>query len=257
MSSSQPVTSQVDTAPVDALSMSEALQRVANWAALRSSRVVCFCNVHSVVTCRRDAAFQSALSSADLRLPDGAPVAWMLRRLGKVGQSRVSGPDFMWAYFAQAARRGERVFLYGSTPSTLERLQDAIRRSFPGLVVAGAWSPPFRALSEEEDQAVTRLINESGANSVWVGLGCPTQERWMRAHRGSIHAVMLGVGAAFDFHAGVRPRAPGWMRQAGLEWLHRLASEPRRLWRRYLVTNSLFTALAARQLFVRALRRGG
>ena len=238
-------------APVDVLGWDDAVARIAAWAGQRVSRVVCICNVHSVVTARQDPAFAAALAQADLATPDGAPVAWMLRRLGHAGQARINGPDLMWRCCADAATRGTPVYLYGSTEEVLARLQQRLRAAFPALRIAGAASPPFRTLSADEDAAAVAAINASGAGVVWVSLGCPKQELWMHAHRGRVHAVMVGVGAAFDYHAGTTPRAPLWMQQAGLEWLHRLASEPRRLGRRYLVTNTLFIVAAARQLLGR------
>lgn len=224
------------------------LDTISRWASARESRYVCICNVHSVVTAARDDAFARIVAEADLATPDGAPIAWMLRRLGHAGQQRINGPDLMARYLQRAARSGESIFLYGGTQATLDRLKPALERRFPGLRVAGAYSPPFRALTPEEDAAMVDEINRSGAGTVWVALGCPKQEAWMAAHRGLINAAMVGVGAAFDFFAGTVPRAPLWMQRIGLEWLHRLASEPRRLWRRYLVTNSLFIFGAARQL---------
>jgi N-acetylglucosaminyldiphosphoundecaprenol N-acetyl-beta-D-mannosaminyltransferase len=238
-------------APIDATSWDTALQRIAAWSALRESRYVCICNAHSVVTTRQDAAFAQAVAQADMATPDGAPVAWLMRKLGFKDQQRINGPDLMWRYCEQAAQRGESVFLYGGTPGTLSILQAVKSRTFPGLVVAGAYSPPFRALTAEEDAADVARINASGAGTVWVSLGCPKQELWMAAHRGRINAVMIGVGAAFDYHAGTIKRAPLWMQNNSLEWLHRLASEPRRLWRRYLVTNTLFVVGAAQQLLVK------
>jgi N-acetylglucosaminyldiphosphoundecaprenol N-acetyl-beta-D-mannosaminyltransferase len=175
----------------------------------------------------------------------------MMRRLGFPNQQRINGPDLMWRYCEQAATRGEPIYLYGGMPETLDLLQHQLKRAFPGLLIAGAWSPPIRNLTEEEDEADVARINASGAGIVWVGLGCPKQERWMAAHRGRVQAVMIGVGAAFDYHAGTLKRAPRWMQDGGLEWLHRLFSEPRRLWRRYLVTNTLFVILAIHQLFLR------
>jgi N-acetylglucosaminyldiphosphoundecaprenol N-acetyl-beta-D-mannosaminyltransferase len=143
------------------------------------------------------------------------------------------------------------VYFFGSSPDTLEALDQRLSVAFPSLIVGGYESPPFRPLTPQEDADAVARINASGAGLVFVGLGCPKQELWMQAHRGRINAVMLGVGAAFDFHAGTVSRAPAWMRHNGLEWLHRLASEPRRLWRRYLVTNTLFVWGAARQLVFR------
>jgi N-acetylglucosaminyldiphosphoundecaprenol N-acetyl-beta-D-mannosaminyltransferase len=239
---------QVIGAPIDVLDWSAALSRLHAWAAGRESRYVCICNAHSVVTASQDAAFGKVVSEADMATPDGAPVAWMLRKLGCAGQARINGPDLMWRYCEQAASRSESIFLYGGTPQTLEILQRKLLGVFPGLSIAGAVSPPFRTLSPEEDAAVVAQINASGAGTVWVSLGCPKQELWMAAHRGRVQAVMVGVGAAFDYHAGTITRAPRWMQDRGLEWLHRLVSEPRRLWRRYLVTNTLFVLGAVRQL---------
>jgi N-acetylglucosaminyldiphosphoundecaprenol N-acetyl-beta-D-mannosaminyltransferase len=233
---------------IDAPVWSVALQRIVGWTARRESRYVCICNVHSVVTASRDSAFGSVLNQADMATPDGAPVAWMLRRLGFAGQVRINGPDLMWRYCARAAETGQPMFLYGGSAETLELLQLRLLEQFPGLQFAGAYSPPFRPLTAAEDDAVVERINASGASVVWVSLGCPKQELWMAAHRGRVRAVMVGVGAAFDYHAGTLSRAPQWMQNIGLEWLHRLVSEPRRLWRRYLITNTLFIFGALKQL---------
>jgi N-acetylglucosaminyldiphosphoundecaprenol N-acetyl-beta-D-mannosaminyltransferase len=233
--------------PIDALTWEHAIARIRGWARARSSRYVCICNVHSVVTASRDTAFAQVLRQADMATPDGAPVAWMMRRMGQTQQVRISGPDLMWRICASAPA-DEGAFLYGSTEQTLSLLCERLRASFPHLTISGAYSPPFRPLSDDEDERIVEMINASGAGLVWVSLGCPKQEQWMARHRGRINAVMLGVGAAFDFHAGTAPRAPLWMRNAGLEWLHRLLSEPRRLWRRYLVTNTLFILQAAKDL---------
>lgn len=236
--------------PIDILTPGEAVQRILGWAQQRQTRVVCICNVHSVVTARQRSSFMAVLAGADMATPDGAPIAWMLRRLGAPGQQRVSGPDLMLDFCDAASAAGEPIFLFGSTEQTLTRLRARLQERYPKLSIAGTLSPPFRPLSPEEDEEVVRTINESGASSLWVSLGCPKQEEWMAAHRGRIRAVMVGVGAAFDFHAGSVARAPAWMRNNGLEWLHRLAVEPQRLWRRYLVTNALFLAGAARQLII-------
>ena len=225
---------------IDAMTWPDACNTVLCWAAARQSRVVCLCNVHSVVTAWREPAFSHVLASADLAAPDGSPIAWALRRLGIARQQRISGPDLMWQLLRAAQHMQLSVFFYGSTEATLDRLCEVARKAFPQLQIAGTHAPPFRPLSLQEQQATTQCINASGARMVFVGLGCPKQEDWMVAQRGQVNAVMLGVGAAFDFHAGVIQRAPYWMRAYGLEWLHRLASEPRRLLRRYLITNSIF-----------------
>jgi N-acetylglucosaminyldiphosphoundecaprenol N-acetyl-beta-D-mannosaminyltransferase len=240
--------------------------------------------VHVVVSASQDAGYREVIDGSDMATPDGAPVAWMLRRLGFVGQTRISGPDLMWALCERCASEGLPIYCYGSTEATLALLESRLRAAFPALRLSME-SPPFRALSSDEDAAAVGRINASGAGIVFVGLGCPKQERWMAEHRSRVdsvrpelveghvgfdrlgpnggedervtshrhvvpvRAVMIGVGAAFDFHAGTVQRAPAWMRDNGLEWLHRLASEPRRLWRRYLVTNTLFVLGAARQLW--------
>lgn len=238
--------------PINALTWTAALQLLSDWAAKRESRYVCICNAHSVVTARRDPTFARILRNADMATPDGAPVAWMMRRRGITCQERINGPDLMWRYCASAACRNESIYLYGSRPETLSALQESLAQNFPGLYIAGSYSPPFRELTPEEDKAVVDAINDSGAGIVWVSLGCPKQEKWMAEHRGRIRATMVGVGAAFDYHANVIKRAPIWMQEHGLEWLHRLSSEPRRLWQRYLITNSLFVMYAAHQLLVQS-----
>ncbi|WP_230532332.1 WecB/TagA/CpsF family glycosyltransferase [Microvirga roseola] len=225
---------------VDAMSWDEAGDRIFSWAANRESRVVCVCSVHSIVTARQDKAHGHRLQAADMVTPDGAPVAWTLRRKGHVAQDRINGPDLMMKCCQRAAETGEKIFLYGGSFSTLQQLEKALLTRFPGLQIAGAISPPFRELTEDENAAIVEQINDSGASIVWVGLGCPKQEIWMHANRGRINAVIIGVGAAFDFHSGAIKRAPLWMQRNGLEWLYRLSQDPRRLAGRYLVTNSIF-----------------
>lgn len=234
--------------PIDVIDWQGAVSRIAGWAAARESRYVCICNAHSVVTATSDVTFAAAIQQADMATPDGAPVAWLIGRQTGQAQQRINGPDLMWRYLAEGARQGGPVFLYGATEETLQILCARLTDTFPDLQIAGTYSPPFRPLTAEEDARVVEMINASGATTVWVSLGCPKQEKWMAAHRGQIRAVMIGVGAAFDYHAGTLKRAPLWMQRNGLEWLHRLASEPGRLWKRYLITNLLFIFLAARQL---------
>jgi N-acetylglucosaminyldiphosphoundecaprenol N-acetyl-beta-D-mannosaminyltransferase len=233
---------------IDALGWNEAIGRLLGWARQNESRYVTICNAHVVVTASQDSAYRTVIESSDMATPDGAPVAWMLRRQGFAGQQRINGPDLTWALASSCEAEDVSVYFYGSTAETLAKLRQRLLAAFPALRVAGMESPPFRQLSLEEDSQAVERMNASGAGIVFVGLGCPKQERWMAEHRGRVQAVMIGVGAAFDFHAGTVSRAPAWMRNNGLEWLHRLASEPRRLWKRYLVTNSLFVVGAIRQL---------
>jgi N-acetylglucosaminyldiphosphoundecaprenol N-acetyl-beta-D-mannosaminyltransferase len=232
---------------IDVLSWDDAIGRIMRWGAARESRYVCICNVHSVVTTTQDIEFKLAVNNADMATPDGAPIAWVLRRRGHAAQERINGPDLMWRYLKEAESAGQTVFFYGSTDDTLARLRTVLKQQFPQLRIGGAYSPPFRSLTREEDDAVVHMINDSGANVVFVGLGCPKQEKWMAEHRGRIRAVMVGVGAAFDYHSGVVKRAPLWWQQNGLEWLYRLGSEPRRLFKRYAVTNTLFIVGLVRQ----------
>lgn len=241
-------TASVLGARIDSFSWETVLQRIGQWASRNESRYVCICNVHSVVTAGQDAAYCRVIAGADMATPDGAPIAWMLRRLGFNDQQRINGPDLMWKYCGEAASRNESIYLYGGTQRTLDILKRRLADAFPGLRMAGAWSPPFRALTGQEEADAVARINASGAGTVWVSLGCPKQEMWMAAHRGRVNAVMIGVGAAFDYHAGTLRRAPLWMQNSGLEWLYRLVSEPRRLWKRYLVTNTVFILRATIQL---------
>ena len=246
-------------APIDVVYWGGAVATLLRWAAARESRFVCACNVHSVMTAQSDAGLAAALRDADMVLPDGAPVAWLMRQSTAgaataaqstpAAQQRVTGPDLMWRYFAAAAPYRESIFLYGGSPDTLARLSARITATFPGLRIVGTHSPPFRPLSAQEDQADVDMLNASGASTVWVSLGCPKQEVWMAEHRARVQSVLVGVGAAFGFHAGTIRRAPLWMQGLALEWLHRLLSEPQRLWRRYLTTNAAFVVAAVRQLW--------
>jgi N-acetylglucosaminyldiphosphoundecaprenol N-acetyl-beta-D-mannosaminyltransferase len=233
---------------VDALDWQDVMERIVGWATRRESRCICCVNTHSAVTAASDATFKDALAMADMVTADGAPIAWMLRRLGFPRQRRISGPDLMWKYCAAAAAQGGNVFLYGSSAETLAALQNRLLEAFPGLVISGSLAPPYRPLTPDEDAHSVETMNASGAGVVFVSLGCPKQELWMAGHRGQVHAVMIGVGAAFDYHGGALTRAPVWIQNVGLEWMYRLGAEPRRLWRRYLVTNTLFVLGATRQL---------
>lgn len=234
---------------IDATTWEHALSCIIEWGWQRQSRYVTLCNVHSVVTASQDSVFQKVLAEADLALPDGAPVAWVLRHSGHPDQQRINGPDLTWRYLASAEKLGQSVFFFGSSEGTLKKLKQHLSESFPQLKVVGMVSPPFRELTPSEDQDYIAQINQSGAHIVFVGLGCPKQEIWMAQHRGKINAVMLGVGAAFDYHAGTIQRAPAWMQKTGLEWFHRLCSEPRRLAKRYAFTNTVFVYRTMKAMF--------
>jgi len=225
---------------IDALSWEQLLGRIVRWAQAGQSRMICLCNVHSVVTAKHDAALANALKQADLNLPDGAPIAWLMRQRSWPEQQRLSGPDLMWQLMREAEKLQLSVFLMGATLATLGRLRRELSHAFPRLMIAGSLSPPFRPLNELEHGGFVDQINRSGASIVLLGLGCPKQEIWMAEHGNTIRAVMIGVGAAFDYHAGSLRRAPPVWQRIGLEWLYRLLQEPRRLARRYLLTNTLF-----------------
>ena len=222
---------------VDVLTYASAADRIVEWARNRQSRMVCVATVHTVMEAHDDQGFQELVNGADLVTADGMPLVWGLRRLG--------APPVV---LARAEAAGVAVGFYGGTPRTLSRLTAWARARHPELEIAYAESPPFRELAEGERAATAMAIARSGAAVLFVGLGCPKQERWMRSMRGEVPAVMVGVGAAFDFLAGEKRQAPRWMMAAGLEWLFRLASEPRRLWRRYLYHNPRFLWHFGRQV---------
>ena len=222
----------------------------------RGSAYVTAAAVHLVMVAREDPEVHRAVRKA-ITVPDGQPLVWALRALGHRHASRVYGPDLMARYCERAASRtGARMFLYGGRDAmALQQLIDALKARFPGLDIVGAYSPPYRDLTDAERAAVTEEINRSGADVVWVGTGQPKQEKWMAQMRGRLIApILVGVGAAFDFHAGLVPQAPAWMQRVGLEWLFRLVQEPRRLWRRYARYNPRFVAAFMREFAARGRR---
>jgi N-acetylglucosaminyldiphosphoundecaprenol N-acetyl-beta-D-mannosaminyltransferase len=223
---------------IDTVDYSEAVQEILRWSGVQASRYVCVANVHVLMEAHDSVDFSDLVNEADLIVPDGMPLVWM----------RVYGPTLMLRVLEQAARQKMPVGFFGGTPDVLKALVEKMGAQHEGLDVAISLSPPFRELSPVEDGEIVRQINGSGARILFVGLGCPKQEMWMAAHRGRVQAVMIGVGAAFDFHAGVKPQAPAWIQRLGLEWAFRFAMEPRRLWRRYLYHNPRFLFLALADL---------
>jgi N-acetylglucosaminyldiphosphoundecaprenol N-acetyl-beta-D-mannosaminyltransferase len=214
----------------------------------RGNTLVHFTTVHMLVESVLSKEFAEMLRRADFNFPDGMPLVWLGRRAKKGKVARVCGPEFMPAFCKQTAHLDYRHFFYGGAPGAAEAVIAALQRETPYLEVAGYYCPPFRPLSPEEDREVCAQINASRADLVWVSLGCPRQEQWIADHRGKLDApVLLAVGAAFDFTAGRAKRAPKFFREHGLEWLHRLVQDPRRLWRRYLVYNALFLYLLLKQ----------
>lgn len=233
---------------VDATTYEAAAALVLQRAAEGRSGYVCATSVHGVIEASEDPTFREVLNASDLVTPDGMPLVWALRRLGVAHATRVYGPTLTLHICEAAAQRGVPVGLYGGTPDSLEAFTEVLERRFPALRVACAISPPFRALTPAEDEAYTQQIAASGARVLFVGIGCPKQERWMAAHRGRVPAMMVGVGAAFDFHAGRVRQAPPALQRAGLEWAFRLAVEPQRLWRRYARIVPRFVVRFGRQL---------
>ncbi|HUQ48524.1 MAG TPA: WecB/TagA/CpsF family glycosyltransferase [Gemmatimonadaceae bacterium] len=225
---------------VDATSYADATAQVMDWAKNAESRYVCCANVHVVMEAYDSPAFRSQVNAADLVTPDGMPLVWALRRQGHPNQTRVYGPDLMMSVIESAARENVAVGLLGGKLEVLEELVSRLVSQFPALDISYRFSPPFRALNASEDNRIVEDIKKSGARILFVGLGCPRQEMWMAEHAGKVQAVMLGVGAAFDFHAGAVKQAPSWMQRTGLEWAYRLSQEPTRLWRRYLYHNPRF-----------------
>lgn len=233
---------------VDATSYEDASQRVMRWAHEERSAYVCVATVHMVMEAFDSLAFRWSVNGADLVTPDGRPLVWALKSLGVRRPSQVRGTDLTAHVVERAAREDLPIGLYGGTPELLKAFTRVLEARYPAARVVCQIAPPFRPLTPEEDEAVTQEIVASGASILFVGIGCPKQERWMATHKGRIPAVMLGVGAAFDFHTGRVRQAPRWVQVAGLEWLYRLLAEPRRLWKRYAKHNPRFVALFLAQL---------
>jgi N-acetylglucosaminyldiphosphoundecaprenol N-acetyl-beta-D-mannosaminyltransferase len=240
---------------IDATNYGDATHRICSWAEAGESRYVCVAAVNNVVQALDDAEFQAIMNRADLVTPDGMPLVWGLRLLGVRDPSRVYGPVLTDVLCARAAERAISVGFYGGTPEVIDALIANLLRRYPELNVGYRYSPPFGPLDTLEDEAVARDIDRSGVRILFVGLGAPKQERWMARQRPTIHAVMVGVGAAFDFLANHKRQAPTWMQRLGLEWLYRLVHEPRRLWRRYLFGNPRFAVLFSAQVARERWRR--
>ena len=231
------------------LDLDKAVAMLEQWRIERRREYVCLISVHGLVVAQRDPTVRSALNHCGLAAEDGMPLVWWSRLAGFSEARRVCGSDLLDEVCAYGVPRKYSHYFYGASPRVLELLVDRLRRRHPGLIVAGYRSPPFRPLSAAEDAADIAAINEARPDFVWVGLGMPKQEKWMVEHLGKIDAAaLIGVGAAFDFHAGTKPRAPIWMQRSGLEWLFRLMTEPRRLAHRYLIDNALFVGHTLQQL---------
>jgi N-acetylglucosaminyldiphosphoundecaprenol N-acetyl-beta-D-mannosaminyltransferase len=233
---------------VSTINMPMALELIDQWISRGDRQYICVTDVHGIMESQRDPRIRDAHNRSGLTTPDGMPLVWAGRAAGAHHMSRVYGPDLMLAACGLASGRGYSSFFYGGRPGVADQLAGQLRQLYPGLKVAGTYTPPFRELSADEDENVVRLISEAQPDIVWVGLGAPKQELWMAAHAYRLDAsVLIGVGAAFNIHAGLIRQAPRWMQRSGLEWAFRLAQEPRRLWRRYFYSNPRFLAGIARR----------
>jgi N-acetylglucosaminyldiphosphoundecaprenol N-acetyl-beta-D-mannosaminyltransferase len=234
--------------PVDELDYDAVIKQVRRWTNLEASRYMCISNVHMVMESYDDERLRAIINGADLVAADGVPVIWTSRQLGLRNQSRVFGPELTIKLCEMAAREGIPVGFYGGTPEVACELRSRVTDRFPTLRVAYSYSPPFRALTSEEDSRVCDEINRSRVRILFVGLGCPKQERWMGEHRGRVRATIIGVGWAFEILAGRSKAAPTWIQKIGMEWFYRLAHDPRRLWRRHLKHNPRFVVLILARL---------
>jgi N-acetylglucosaminyldiphosphoundecaprenol N-acetyl-beta-D-mannosaminyltransferase len=220
---------------VDAIDLAKAIILITDWIRNHEPNYVCVTPAHGIMECQRDPQLRKIFNRSGLTTPDGMAIVWLLKLWGYPHVSRVYGPDLMQAICKCSRQTGWRHFFYGGLPGVVDRLAERLQAIYPGLQVAGKYTPPFRQLTSLEDSTIVQMIQNSNADIVWVGISTPKQERWMAEHVGRVGApVLVGVGAAFDFLAGTKKQAPRWMQHSGLEWLFRLASEPRRLWRRYL-----------------------
>lgn len=244
--------------PFHACTHDSAVVEMERWVSEgQRSHYVCVSNVFDVRLAQQQPAVRQALLDADLVVPDGMPIVWGGRLLGHHVPSRVDGPTLMWRTLGATVKEGRSHFLYGGNRELLDTLSDRLRQAFPGIKIVGTLAHPFRDLTPDEERSTIDVVNGSGADYLWVGIGTERQLLWMHRYRNVLRVpVIVGVGAAFAFHAGLSRRAPRWMRERGLEWLFRLASEPRRLWYRYLVVNPpILLHLAAQCLEVRMLGR--
>jgi N-acetylglucosaminyldiphosphoundecaprenol N-acetyl-beta-D-mannosaminyltransferase len=219
---------------VSAVNLAQVVATIEEWIAMRHPGIVCPVPAHTIMDSQKDRSLRQILNSSSLTTPDGMSIVWILRSKGHKQVTRVYGPDLMTVLCERSEYRAYRHFLYGGSPELVEELGERLTARFSGLKVAGVYSPPFRVPSVEEDTRIIEFINDTRPDIVWVGLGSPKQEKWMAKHRDRLDApVLVGVGAAFDFLSGRKPQAPRWIQRSGVEWLFRLATEPRRLWPRY------------------------
>jgi N-acetylglucosaminyldiphosphoundecaprenol N-acetyl-beta-D-mannosaminyltransferase len=226
---------------ISAVNLDQATNRIGQWVEAGEKHYVHVCTVHTVMECHRDPVLKKLVNHSGMATPDGMPLVWLSHYFGEKGVTRVYGPDLLLSVCASSRGKGYRHFFYGGAPAIADALAHTLKERLPDLIVAGAHSPPLLAIGQREDPGTIDMINSSRADIVWVGLGTPKQDFWVAHHRPLLNApVLVAVGAAFDFLTGRIPQAPPWMQRNGLEWLFRLAKEPRRLAHRYFVYNPLF-----------------
>jgi N-acetylglucosaminyldiphosphoundecaprenol N-acetyl-beta-D-mannosaminyltransferase len=227
---------------VNTVQICDVIQKMEEWIAWREPcKYISVTGMHGIMEAHHDPAFKRVLNASSMVVPDGMPLVWLARLQGNNLKRRVYGPELMTAFCEISAEKGYRHFLYGGAPGVAEKLARELVNQFPGLVIAGTYSPPFRPVTADEDAEIMKMISAAQPDVLWVGLSTPKQERWMGAHHAMLAVpVLVGVGAAFDIHSGLKKQAPTWMRENGLEWFFRLVQEPKRLWRRYILYGSEF-----------------
>ena len=241
---------------MSAINMFQACRFIQDLIERNKKSYVCVCPVSTIMECVGNPEIMNIVNNADLVTPDGMPLVWIAKAKGLKNIGRVYGPDLMLALCELSSHRGYRNYFYGSTMEVLEKLSSKLKQRFPSLQICGMYAPPFRPLTKEEDNQILEDINSTSPDIVWVGLGSPKQDIWIFEHRDKLNAgVSLAVGAAFDFLSGMKPQAPRWMQRTGLEWLFRLCSEPKRLWKRYLIGNTMFIYLLFKESIKKRLRK--
>jgi N-acetylglucosaminyldiphosphoundecaprenol N-acetyl-beta-D-mannosaminyltransferase len=228
-------------------SIADTVRQMGQWIRQKKHAYICVTGAHGVVEAQRESDVMSAHTQAELVVPDGMPLVWMGKAVGYKNTQRIYGPDLLLAVCKEAQRREWKIFLYGTTKGTLQKLKEKLLAMFPRLYIVGEYAPPFRALTTAEDSMIVKTINKVAPQIIFVGLSTPKQELWMQKHVEKLKAnTLIGVGAAFDFIAGTKKQAPSWVRRVGFEWLFRLAQEPKRLSKRYFVSNVMFISLILR-----------
>ncbi len=237
--------------PILNKNMGDAISILSTWIKNKEARYVCAADVHSIMRAQHDPVHRDALQHADMVTPDGRPLVWVGKLRGEKAMDRVSGPDLLPELCKESVKQGWKHYFYGGAEGIAEKLASELQEKFPDIQIVGWDCPPFRKLSQSEQYEALEKIRQSGAQIVWVGLGCPKQEIWMRNNIQKLdHQLLIGIGAAFDFHTGRIKRAPLWMQHYGLEWAHRLASEPKRLWKRYFIMAPKFVYQSLRETIV-------